>query len=61
MPLIVKPNTRRMRAFINSPAERPDTTPSRGGIMGRLRWERIFLAATAIGAIAIAVAVLAAH
>ena len=61
MPLIVKPNPRRMRAFRDSPAERPGGLPKTGGIWGRLRWERVFLAASAIGAIAIAAVVLAVH
>jgi ABC-type Fe3+-siderophore transport system permease subunit len=61
MPLVVRPNPRRMRAFIESPAERPDTLPRRRGIVWRVRWERLFLAAGAIAAIAVALAILTSH
>jgi hypothetical protein len=59
--LVVKPNLRRMRAFLDSPAERGGM-PSRHRVAYRWRWEpRLLLAAGAIGAVAGALIVLALH
>jgi hypothetical protein len=53
MPLVVRPNTRRMRAFIDSPAERPGAL--RGSRARQLRWERLLLAAGVVGVIAVVI------
>ena len=53
MPLIVQPNPRRMRAFVNSPSERPAALP--GSRAGQLRSERILMAAGAIAALAVVI------
>lgn len=55
--LIVRPNPRRMRAFLDSPAE--GSRPLRPGFgMG---WERMLLAIGAVGAVAAVVITLALH
>jgi hypothetical protein len=59
--LVVKPNLRRMRAFVDSPAERGGV-PERGRVRQRLSWEpRLLLAAGAIGAVAVVAIILALH
>lgn len=57
--LVVKPNPRRMRAFVDSPAER-GRVPSRGRVAYQWRWEpRLLLAAGAIAVVAGALIALA--
>lgn len=59
--LVVKLNLRRMRAFLDSPAERGGV-PERRRVGQRLAWEpRLLLAAGAIGAVAGALIVLVLH
>jgi hypothetical protein len=59
--LVVRPNTRRMRAFIDSPAER-GSVPQRSRLGQRWQWEpRLVLAAGAIGAVLAVGLVLALH
>lgn len=59
--LVVKPNPRRMRAFLNSPAEGSLPLPGRAGILQRVRWQRALLAVGAIAAAAGVVLALAVH
>jgi hypothetical protein len=59
--LVVRPNPRKMRAFLDSPAEGSTRWPARHGIAQRLRWERVFLAIGAIGVVAVVVIALASH
>lgn len=59
--LFVRPNPRRMRAFLNSPAEGSRRLPGSAGIAPRVRWERVLLAVGAIGAVASVVIALAVY
>jgi hypothetical protein len=58
MPLIVKPNTRRMRYMRDSPSE---TTVGERGVVRRIRWERAILVAGIAGAAVVGLIVLASH
>ncbi len=59
--LVVRPNPRRMRAFLNSPAEGSRPLRGRAGFGQRMRWQGVLLAVGAVGALAGAVIALALH
>jgi hypothetical protein len=58
MPLVVKPNTRRMRYMRDSPSE---TTVGERGVVRRLRWERVILVAGLAGVALVGLIVLVLH
>ncbi|HWB51747.1 MAG TPA: hypothetical protein VG651_21750 [Stellaceae bacterium] len=58
--VVIRPNPRRMRAFLDSPAERPGRLTARPGRFPRAAWERVLFAVGAGAAVAVAaVAVIA--
>jgi hypothetical protein len=58
MPLVVKPNTRRMRYMRDSPSE---TTVGERGVVRRIRWERVILVAGLVGIAVVGLIVLVTH
>jgi hypothetical protein len=57
--LVVRPNARKMRAFLQSPSERPAGWRGKSGIAWRQPWSRVLLAVGIVGAAAIAAIALA--
>jgi hypothetical protein len=57
--LVIKPNLRRMRAFLDSPSER--NLPGRRGITWQGRWDRAVVAACVAGALLLGLITLAAY
>ena len=57
--MIIRPNPRRMRAFLNSPSER--AVPGRRGTMWQVRWERVVVAACVAGVVVVGLIALAAY
>ncbi|MFZ2005599.1 MAG: hypothetical protein WB697_08705 [Stellaceae bacterium] len=57
--LVVRPNLRRMRAFINSPSE--CNLPGRRRFMPQVRWERAVIGACIAGAVLLGVIAVAAY
>lgn len=56
--MIIRPNPRRMRAFLDSPSER--NVPGRG-IPWQVRWDRVAVAACVAGALVVGLIALMAH
>ena len=59
--LLVRPNTRKMRAFINSPSERPAGWRDKTGFGLRAQWNKVIVAIAIAGGAVIATMVLAPH
>jgi hypothetical protein len=59
--LVVKPNKRRMRYMRDSPAENALAGPRGSRSVGRLRWERVFLAIGIAGVVVVGLIVLTGH
>ena len=57
--LVVRPNARKMRAFLQSPSERPAGWHGRTGLAWRPAWNQLLLAVGIVGVAAIAAIALA--
>lgn len=57
--MIIRPNPRRMRAFLASPSE--TAVPGRRGMMWRVRWDRVVAAACVAGVLVVGLIALTAY